>query len=320
MQCITDQVLKWMRELPPERAALLRAYHLEWWQGCALLSEIDQRIAMRTDHELEGWIECGHTLVEYCADLINDRWIGPEEFAALPEITQQRLAIAATANPDQVRARKLMPLEVFSRGMCDLLTFDDAVLAMMFCDRDLGDDLRWRDRQGRMEKRLNADGMLELQDITVCPEAMLFERTLEGAQGGSVRLEERTNYTMAMNPFDRERLWVYDTHGAYLGTAARRHRAGLLDQPAILRALGAAEHEKALLTAPLKERHADTTQLIQEIQDHNERVRSGGAVTVEDQKAERKAAKVAKQEAPLRREALANAAQTARELLDDDED
>jgi len=290
-QCVTDEVIEWMRKLPPEQAAQLRAFHLEWWQGCAMLARIDERIAWRTDHALEGWIDCGHTLVEYCADLINDRWIGPEEFAALAPIAQQRLVAAGRAHPDFIRARKLAPREVFSRGMGDLVKLPDAVIAMLFCDRELGDDLR-----SPKPKQLTADGLLSLEDFTVAPEAMLFERTIEAAQGGSLRLEERRDYTIALNPFDTERLWVYDARGAYLGTAPRRVKPSRIDQPAILRALGAYEHEKALLTAPLAERHADTTRLIEDIQAHNERVVEGAPVTAE---AIAEARKVKKQEAAV---------------------
>jgi hypothetical protein len=316
LQCITDQVIKWMRELPSERGAMLRAFHLEWWQGCALLSEIDQRIAMRTDHDLEGWVECNHTLVEYCSDLINDRWVGPEECAALEPIAQQRLVAAALAHPDFRRARKLSPLEVFSKGMGELIPLPDAVIAMMFCDRELGDDLRLP-----KPKQLTADGMLEVQDATVAPEPMLFRRTVEAAGGGSVRLEARTDYTVALNPFDTGRLWVYDARGAYLGAAPRWVKPGFLDVEGIQHALGAAAHEKALLTAPLKQRHADTSTLIEEIQIHNDRVREGKAVTATEIAEERAAKRRQKIDEPRRRNAqrerLARAGAAAREVREE---
>lgn len=289
LQCITDQVLKWMRELSPERAALFRVPHLEWFQGCRLLDEVDRRIAWRTDHELEGWVECGHTLAEYCVDLVADRWIGPEEFLALPPIAQQRLAAAAKAHPDFARARKLAPREVSSRGFAELVKLPDAVIALMFCDRELGDDLRQP-----KPKRLTADGLIAIQDTLVAPEEMYFEREIEAANGGTLRLEDRTDYTVALNPFDLDKLWIYGPRAEYLGAAPRRHRASRLHAPEITAALGAREHEIALLTAPLKERHADAARLIEDIQTHNDRVRNDRAAEQLVKAAEKRDAKAAR--------------------------
>lgn len=272
LQCMTDQVLKWMMEAPPEKAALFRTMHCEWWQGCALLNEIDERIAWRTDHDLEGWVTCGHTLAEYCVDLIADKWIGPEEFCTLPVIAQQRIEHAARVNRDMVRARKLAPREVLSKGMGELVKFPDVVLALMFCDRELGDDLRLP-----KPKRLTADGVLEVQDTIVSPEFMTFGRELAAPEGGTFRLQDRTDYTVAVNPYDLDRLWVYDLSARFLGTSAIRRRASQLPDRAyeITTALGIREHEKAQLTAPLAERHAGAAQLIADIQEHNAAVRAG---------------------------------------------
>ena len=270
ISAITAGVLKELCNGDAKRAEKLIAPMLEYWQACALLREIDDLIAWRTDHELEGWVECGHTLVEWRRDVLGDEWLSPEQFVALPDAHQQQLATAAELMPALRRARKLAPREVFAAGARDLVTLPDAVIALMFCDRQLGDDLR-------RAKQLTADGVIELQDGEIAPEPMIFEGTLAAPEGGSFRLAERTSYGVVVNPFDAAALWVYGPRGEFLGTAARRQRACPLDQHAIQRQLGARAHEISTLLTPLRERHAGAAAEIAAITAHNETVRRGSA-------------------------------------------
>ena len=275
LECITNDVIKHLRTLPPERAALLAVPMLEYWQALGLLGEIDGFIADRTDHAIEGWEAIGNTIVEFRRDILGDDWLTPQQFLALPPAHQQMLAQAADLHPAFRRVRKLSPREAFARGANDLVTAPDHILALMFCDRDLGDDLR-------IQRRITANGTLEVQDATIEPGEMHFEGFVVTSNNESQRLSEREKYTVVCNPFDRDALWVFTAAGAYLGTAPRRNRVSRLDEHAIHVALGNRSHQLKDLLTPLRDRHADAAQAIADLQAHNNAVLTGGPVTPEE--------------------------------------
>ncbi len=281
IRAITGDVIKALVNGDAKRAQLMIAPMLEYWQACALLREIDDLIAWRTDHELEGWIECGHTLVEWRRDVLGDEWLSAEQFLALPEAHQHQLTAAATMMPSLRRARKLAPREVFGAGMRELVTLPDAVIALMFCDRNLGDDLR-------RPKQLTADGVIELQDADIAPEPMIFEGTLIAPDGGSYRLAEGTKYGVVASHFDTAALWVYGPRGEFLGTAARRYRSSPLDAPGIQRQLGQRAHEITTLLTPLRDRHAGAAAEIEAIAEHNAAVIAGDTPAERAARKERK--------------------------------
>jgi hypothetical protein len=270
MERDTQQVIKWINTLPPERAGLLRSRHLEYWQCLSLLRDIDQIIAERTDHDLQGWADCGHTTIEYRVDLTSDDWMTQHEFLTLPDRAQQTvLALCDVMPPGTiVRPRKLSPLEAYYRGSEELIKFPDHVIALMFCDKTLGDDLR-------VSRRLNAESQFDVQDSLVEPEAMQFRGIVATPAGETLPLDGRASYGVVVNPFDTSALWVYDGGGRYIGTAPRIVRARLADRESIIPQLAHRSSEIARLTAPLQERHADMAANIREIQAHNAAVVSG---------------------------------------------
>lgn len=268
LQAITGQVIKWMRDLPAERAAMLCLPQLEYWQALAFLAQRDDVIAWRTDHELEGWEECLHTTLEYRANLLADEWLSPVEFLALPPQQQRELAQAAALMPALRRSRKLAPREVFARGAQELCPLPDPVIAMMFCDRELGDDLR-------VTKTLNSEGEFSIEEGAAEPGRMHFAGTVLTPEGGERRLDGKTKFGCVLNPFDRARLWIYDQRGGFLGTAERRDRTSPLDLRSRDRQLGYLAKEKSALLTPLGERHAGAAAEIAAIKQHNAAVRQG---------------------------------------------
>jgi hypothetical protein len=268
IEAVTNQVLEWICTLPPARAALFSVPMLEYWQALDLLTEIDERIAWRTDHKLEGWAKCGHTMVEFCRDLLADKWVTQEEFCTLSEREQQLLCSAAEAHPAFRRARALAPREVFQRGLAEFDRLSDPQLAMLFCDRNLGDDLRLP-----RTKRLTAHGTFELESNDAEPDAMFFRREVTTPDGGTRWLEERTEYTVAFNPFDRDSLFVYGQGADFIGTAPRIVRENAITiSSGKGRQLGQRSHEKAVMLGKLRDRHAGTTELIAAMQRDNEAV------------------------------------------------
>lgn len=256
----TESLLKALRTLPPAVAAGLRAEMLEYWQGLACLRRIDEWIGEARDHELEGWVDCGHVRVDFCRDLIGDVWVTPEEFCALDGHAQQKLQAAAEAHPAFRRVVQLSRREVFTAGSGALERVPDHAWAMFFTDRELGDDLRSK------PKRLNANGDIELDDKGAAPGTLFFRREIACPGGGSRRLAEGEKFATVLNPFDTAQLWIYGERGDFLGTAPRKDRVSPLDERGIEIELGHRSHEKAVLLAPLRERHAGTERLIAEMQ------------------------------------------------------
>lgn len=265
----TELLLDVLRSAPPALATQCAAQMLEWWQGLDFLQRIDRRVDERRDHELQGWVECGHTRVEFCVDLIAERWIGPEEFLSLDARAQDRIRAAAEANPMLRRVVKLAPREVFGAGVGALERIPDHEWAMFFCERELGEDLRSKKRS------LNGDGDIELMESVSMPEPIFFRRELVTAEGGRRRLEEKDSFTTVLNPFDLGQLWVYDLRGGFLGTAPGKDRVSPLDGRAIELELGHISHEKAVLLAPLGERHAGMGKIIAQMQENNAAIAQG---------------------------------------------
>jgi hypothetical protein len=266
----TERVLKLLRTLPPEMGAMLAVNMVEYWQGLDLLALIDEEIAWRTDHVLEGWEECGHVTLEFRRDAASQEWLTPMQLMTLSD--GERAEFLAVARVDDAcrRPRKLSPREVWRKGAGDLVRLPDHEIALLFCDRDLGDDLR-------RVKRLTPDHDFEIQDRTVEPETMHFLGTVERPDGSTLLLEERVEHWVVLNPFDREALWVFRGDGSFVGTSARIRRAGMgsLSSPALDKQLGYRSKTLAAMTAPLIERHADMAARLEAMQLENAAVASG---------------------------------------------
>lgn len=305
LEALTAGVCKALATLPPERAALMMAPMAEYWQLLSLLAEIDRLIAFRTDHELEGYHDAKLTVTEFREDPNDDNaWLALPDFLALPQGRQQLIAAAALADQRYRRARKLAPREVLVRGTQDLIRFPDHVIALMFADKSLGDDLR-------ENRRVTSEGEFEIANQLAEPEAMRFLGTVTDSTGATVTLKEGNIYGTVLNPWDTSALWVYapsrsgGSGGGFIGTAKRKPRlsrlsdAGTICAPGELstpmkHALGNREAQIAKLVAPLRERHSDIVAHIHELQRHNAAVINGEAITIEERAEKRELVKTAR--------------------------
>lgn len=262
-----------------ERAGLLFAPMCEWWQLLELLTQIDEFIAWRTDHRIEGWEKCGFTTVDYRRDITQDKWLSGRELLELP-VEERRLIESAALGDARFRnPRRLAPREVMMRGWNELTQFPDHVIALMFADDSLGEDLR-------EPRRLNAEGQFEVSDQLAGPDRMVFAGKIRTAQGEVIPLRETESYGTVLNPWDAAHLWIYDRNGGYLGTAPRIERLCLSDDHTHV--LGQREHELKTLLTPLRDRSASASRELVLLQEHNERVANGAAVTQEEKRAARK--------------------------------
>jgi hypothetical protein len=272
VEAITQGVCKALATLPAKRAGLLMTGMGEYWQTLDALSYFDQIVASRTDHDIEGWIKCGHVLTEYRMDPERDSWIPQVELAAMTPAQRGMLIAAAKADSRYVQARKMAPREVFAEGMDQLIKFPDHVIALMFCDDALGEDLR-------VSKSLNSKRKFSIEDKYSDPEPMIFFGEIKTPSGEMVQLSETESYGVVLNPWDPTALWVYDRKGGFLGTSARQNRVNPLDEAGMKHALGERSHANSLLLIPLRERHANAAAELLQLQEHNAAVMAGHAIT-----------------------------------------
>ena len=277
IEAVTEDVCKSIGKLladpdplKRERAGLIFAPMCEYWQLIELLQTIDDLIAWRTDHRIEGWHKCGHVCVEYRRDLNSNQWLSNREFLALPSNEQQLIVAAATADPRYRNPRQLAPREVLIRGSADLIRFPDHVIALMFADDSLGEDLR-------ETKTLTSDGQFDIANQLAGPERMRFAGAVLTPQGEMLRLVEHERYGVVLNPWDSAQLWIYDKDGGFLGTSPRVKRLSLMDDHT--RALGEREHTVKTLLEPLRARHPNAAKEFAQMQVHNEKIADADLVT-----------------------------------------
>jgi hypothetical protein len=158
--------------------------------------------------------------------------------------------------------------------MQSLRTLPDHLIALMFCDKSLGDDLR-------ESRRLNDHRVFDVSDACAESGRMYFEPYAIAPDGSRIDLDPVASHGTVLNPYDRDRLWVYTPAGGYIGASPRRNRVSPHDPGAIRLRLGQISHDKAAMLAPLRERHADAAAQIAELQAHNRAVKDGAPVTPE---------------------------------------
>jgi hypothetical protein len=190
----------------PHRAGLLRLptwdFHTQFipW----LTDYYHFGIAMRTDHELEGWAALGHIVQEFTTAPGSDHYLSESEFLALEEVSRMIIGEQARKAPEKwTRRRKLSPLEVWNRRptfqqvppavVCDILTTDLA--REVTCDR----------------------GYLRFKDEEFAPEPLIYQGTyISGPQRGrSIGHQEKV--LMFANPYDDTRALAVDAKGRFLG-------------------------------------------------------------------------------------------------------
>jgi hypothetical protein len=236
-----DRLLAAFNQLPPSKAALLEFPLLELTQYQGVLAEIYQFMEQDFDHNLEGWVQCGHVMQEL--HLIGE-WRSQDDLMRLPEGQREMALSMLAAGAVQTRPRKMSRREVWQRGAGDLITIHGGTVCEL-----LGDDFA-------QERKVRAHQFI-FQDAEVGPGEHRFEGIITDAEGAERALKDGETYKAFVNPFAADQLFVQDAKGRYLGSARRILRASRNDPDGLARAMGRAAHVESELLKPLAKRNAE---------------------------------------------------------------
>lgn len=245
----TESIMKVAERLPRQAALMLQFPLLDYsTQFVNLLLEVYDTINRRTDHELEGWAECGHQVIEYRLSPDVDAWMSNSQFLALPAPVQSAMRGVVTANPAQCsRTRFLSPQEVWKSGCAELVRLPDPVICEL-----LGPDLA-------TPRRVNA-GYFEFEDENLGPGTFRYLSRCTDMAGRVFELRDQEKYEVVVNPFSPDTLYITDAAGRFLGTCQRDQRVCRGDLEALQRRAGEVRAREAELFANLRRRHSPMTE------------------------------------------------------------
>jgi hypothetical protein len=295
----TDRIISYMERVlrdvlkkVPHRADLLKLrgagmpldYHSQFIPY--LVDYYQFGLAMRTDHDLEGWHELGHVISEYTTLPGSDQWLAPEQFLTLPEASRAIISQAANADPRKwIRRRNLSPLEVWNRRE----NFHQ-LPPVVLCDI-IGRDLA---------REVTVDGQfVSFCDQDIAPDELIYTAKFVSGPNRGQRLHHGEKVLMFAMPFDERTALCIDAKGKFLGelplykkacpidASAFGSTAPFEDRPSIRsQALKDAALEKhaavAEIMQPSRILHADQVTEARDLREHNARVLSGAPVTPEE--------------------------------------
>lgn len=287
--------------LSPARQALMQFAILELGQFMGIAHELYGQMESDPDHDLEGWVEAGHVVQEL---LLGGQWV-PQQMLLEGSAQEQEMALALIGQGKvQTRPRRMTRREVWDRGAGELVKLNGAGVVAI-----LGEDL------ARPNPEVVRAGMIEFEDAEVGPGTFRYEGVVFDPFGRRERLAEGEKFRVFVNPFAPDRLFVCDAKLAYLGEAKRIADPSRANIEAVHRTMGAVAHEAVERLQGVRERHSGEAEEMTQRRAINADLESGAPVTEDEHAAADTTARTARREVPLRREAQATAAETARALL-----
>ena len=245
------------RSLPPARAELLKLGLLNLHEAIfALDSVIEVMCNCRTDHDLEGWRECGHYISEWRSGAMMP-WQRVE--ALLEYADSERFAIAAQLanHPELKRERALSPREVFDAGCSNFQKIPLAVGSLLMGDLE------------GVETTVK-EGCLTLMVAEINPDAQIsFGLTRRDGRGTEDILRDGQKFMVRVNCMDPRFCWLYNADGSFAGCAPLYARVARGDTQALHRAFGRKQAALAPLRAEAQRAAAPLTQRGIEQMDHN---------------------------------------------------
>jgi len=269
-------LLKAVAALPPERAELLRLPLLEWNQYQEIVAQVYRHIDNRTEHNLEGWEECGFTLPEYRLDA-SMPWLPMHNLLALPA-DKQAAVEAVISQPGLQRIRKLSPREVWDAGRTDLVRLPGWCVPAL-----LGP-------QNGAVRQVGNDSLFAFEDKYLGPGKHRYESVLIRADGSREALRPGRDYLVHVNPFNRDLLYVSEAgakEGAFLGACRRWSKVSRAEVDALARQMGRAAKRESELLTPVARRGAAITKRRIDDAKWNARVLAGEALTEAEVERER---------------------------------
>lgn len=272
----------------PDRAHLLKLpgidYHTQFIPF--LMDYYHHGLAMRTDHELEGWERLGHVITEYTALPGSDQWMSQADFLKLPEASQIIIGNAVKADPKNwSNRRNLAPLEVWNQRPKFL-----PIPPVVVCDI-IGEDMA---REVVVRK-----GFATFEDQELSPDALIYTARYAAGPNRGREIPHGEKIKIFANPFQDGSAFVIDAQGRYLGQLPLYKRfcsvnadafhtdASFDERPQIksdeLIRAGGEKHERiAALLEPDRINHREEVQESKDLREHNRKVRDGEPITPDE--------------------------------------
>jgi len=243
-------------------ANALRLPFLEVNQAKWLVEEVMERINRRTEHDLEGWLECGLTTTDFHIPGVGI--IPSGEFLTMA--TDRRAAVESVATP---APRKLSPREVFEAGRKQLVKFRPEQSATLLLKSN------FRPRCGQCDDGtviVGKDHMINLEDKEICPSPLRYL---------AHHLAVGDKFQAVVNPWSLEVLHLFDARGGWVGQVDLWQKVPHVDHEALQEQMGAAAKVERELLAPLAARGAQLTRKRLEDARHNTETIRGDAAQTE---------------------------------------
>lgn len=157
--------------------------------------------------------------------------------------------------PDRVRGgmRRMSPWEFYAPRRRHLRQIDEPTTALL-----LGTE--------HGVERMVRKGMFELQSGELSGDVLRFDAT---------RLPDRAKFLTVLNPFDAQRLFVFNARDQFVGVLPRIASVDRADEKAVRREMGRAAKQEAALLTPLRQRHLAEARAKAKMHQHNAAVIGG---------------------------------------------
>jgi hypothetical protein len=233
-----NQLCQAMLALPPALRDLVRLPATPLVQAIEFVERVQEAINARTEHDIEGWEQCGFVASEYRVHP-SHQWSPMTEIAEMPEALRAAAAAAVEQDPRLSRQRKLSPREVFD-GLRPTLTrirahHVPAILGM----------------ENASERRLAKDGRFAFEDQDMGPGDHIYDGLARDEEGHVQRLPAGETFATFVSTLDPVRLHVCDARGRYLGWCERTLVPSKADSHGFARACGRKAREHRELLAPV---------------------------------------------------------------------
>lgn len=251
-------------------------------------------LAMRTDHNFEGWERLGHVINEYTALPGSDAWMSESQFLELDKESQLIIGNAARQNPAKwSRRRNLSPLEVWNRRD-DFNPVPASVICEMLTD-ELAKEITVR------------NGFIEFCDEELSPDELIYKAKFVTGPRCRQEIPSGEKVKLFANPYDDTTAFVVDALGRYQGEIPLYKRVLPIDPSAfqtsapfearpdvrsadLTRAAGEKHSRIAEILEPSRILHREEVREARELREHNRKLISGEPVTEEEIHAARSAA------------------------------
>ena len=161
-------------------------------------------LAMRTDHDLEGWEALQHVVTEYTSLPGSDMWLTEGDFLALPEVSRSIIGHAARENPKQwSRRRNLSTLEVWDRRQ-DFMPVPISLICEIL-------------QESAAKEVTVRNGFVEFADLELTPDELIYTARFVSGPRCRENIPSGEKIMLFANPYDDTTAFVVDASGRFQG-------------------------------------------------------------------------------------------------------